>query len=144
MRHRHVRDWCVHFVALATGVATLGLAATPASAQATNAPGVTKDSVSLGFISSETGAGATPRGTVQKSCKARIARQNAESGVNGRKIEVEYVDDQTSGANLTASQDLVQNRKVSGDDGLDQVVDQDSSFGWRCFAPQCVDVQLAE
>ena len=47
-----------------------------------------------------------------KSCQARVGAENAKGGVNGRKINVQYIDDQSSGANLTAAQDLVQNRKV--------------------------------
>ena len=39
-------------------------------------------------------------------------RQNAKGGVNGRKIDLITVDDQSSGANLTAAQDLVTNQKV--------------------------------
>ena len=57
-----------------------------------------------------------PRGrrsrTRAKAFQARIDRANAEGGVNGRKIDAVIVDDQSSGANLTAAQDLVQNRKV--------------------------------
>src|SRR5262249_32206742 len=35
-----------------------------------------------------------------------------KGGVNGRKIQVEAVDDKSSAANLTGAQDLVQNRDV--------------------------------
>ena len=41
-----------------------------------------------------------------------IGRENADGGVNGRKLEVDYVDDQSSAQNLTAAQDLVQNKHV--------------------------------
>ena len=47
-----------------------------------------------------------------KACQARIDAENAKGGVNGRKIELEIIDDESSGANLTATQDLVQNRDV--------------------------------
>ena len=32
--------------------------------------------------------------------------------MNGRKIKLEYIDDKSGGGNLTAAQDLVQNRNV--------------------------------
>ena len=66
----------------------------------------------IGFIYSKTGVASATSGTSDIGCKARVARENAAGGVNGRKIEVEYVDDQSSGANKTAAQDLVQNQHV--------------------------------
>ena len=50
--------------------------------------------------------------TRDKACQARVDAQNAKGGVNGRKIDLETVDDKSAGANLTAAQDLVQNRNV--------------------------------
>jgi len=94
-------------------VATLAIAlsATAAAPQEASAPGVTNKSVKLGYIFTETGALGSTFNKAGKACQARIGRANAEGGVNGRKIDMEYVDDQ-SNANLTAAQDLVQNRKV--------------------------------
>ena len=69
-----------------------------------------------------------------KGCQARVDAQNAKGGVNGRKINVEIIDDQSSGANLTAAQDLVQNRNVFA------VIDN-SSFAfltWRYLKDQGV------
>ena len=74
-------------------------------------PGVTDKTVKLGYIFPQTGVGAQSK-SAGKACQARIDRANAAGGVNGRKIEVEYRDDQSSAANLTAAEDLVQNRKV--------------------------------
>ena len=51
-------------------------------------------------------------GDSDAGCKARIGRANAAGGVNGRKVDVVYVDDQTSAANLTQAQDLVENQHV--------------------------------
>jgi branched-chain amino acid transport system substrate-binding protein len=59
--------------------------------------------------------------------KARIDSQNAKGGVNGRKIDVTIIDDKSSGANLTAAKDLVENQDVF-------TLVNDSSFGfltWR-------------
>jgi branched-chain amino acid transport system substrate-binding protein len=74
--------------------------------------GVTDDSVKIGFIYSKTGVASATSGKSDVGCKARVGRENANGGVNGRKIEVEYLDDQSSGANLTGAQDLVQNKNV--------------------------------
>jgi branched-chain amino acid transport system substrate-binding protein len=73
---------------------------------------VSKDAVKLGFIFSETGSQSSAFKDGGQACQARIDRQNAAGGVNGRKINLEPVDDQSSAANLTAAQDLVQNRNV--------------------------------
>ena len=98
--------------ALSVGVLAIGLAVGSAGAQTLNTQGVTNDSVKLGFIWSGTGAAAPNFEDSDKACKARIDAQNAQGGVNGRKIQLETVDDMSSGANLTGAQDLVQNRKV--------------------------------
>jgi branched-chain amino acid transport system substrate-binding protein len=94
------------------GLALAGITTTGAGAQSGNDPGVTEKSVKLGYIFSETGVAGSTFKNAGKACQARIDRQNAQGGVNGRKIEMEIVDDASSGANLTATQDLVQNRKV--------------------------------
>ena len=74
--------------------------------------GVTSDSVKVGFIYSKTGVASATWGDSDVGCKAHVARENAAGGVNGRKIDVSYADDQSSGANKTAAQDLVQNQHV--------------------------------
>ncbi len=95
------------------GVLAIGLAVGTAGAQsAGTTQGVTNDSVKLGFIGSETGVASPNFQDTGKACQARVDAQNAKGGVNGRKIELEAVDDMSSGANLTAAQDLVKNRKV--------------------------------
>jgi branched-chain amino acid transport system substrate-binding protein len=58
--------------------------------------------------------------------KARIAAQNAQGGVNGRKIDAEIIDDKSSNANLTAAQDFVENRDVFA-------IVNDSSFGFLSY-----------
>ena len=75
------------------------------------APGVTPDSVKIGFITSKTGPAASTSGNSDAGCKARVGRANAAGGVNGRKVDVVYVDDQTS-SNLPEAQSLVQNDHV--------------------------------
>ena len=96
-------------------VVVLGLASTSGLAGAAPAgpdQGVTDTAVKIGFITSKTGVAASTSGSSDVGCKARIGRQNAAGGVNGRKLEVEYVDDASSAANLTQAQSLVQNDHV--------------------------------
>ncbi len=94
------------------GLAFAGVAATGAGAQTKTDPGVSAKAVKLGYIFSESGVAGSTFKNAGKACQARIDRENANGGVNGRKIEMEIVDDASSGANLTSSQDLVQNRDV--------------------------------
>ncbi|HEY3671883.1 MAG TPA: ABC transporter substrate-binding protein, partial [Acidimicrobiia bacterium] len=95
------------------GLASAGLMGAAATA-ATSAidPGVTAKAVKLGYVFSHTGIAASTGKNAGTAFQARIDRQNAQGGVNGRKIETEIIDDASSGANLTAAQDLVQNRHV--------------------------------
>jgi len=95
-------------VTTAMAIGTTGIA----RGAGTNDPGVTDKTVKLGYIFSQTGVAGSTFKNSGKAFQARIDAQNAKGGVNGRKIETEIVDDQSSGANLTATQDLVQNRDV--------------------------------
>jgi branched-chain amino acid transport system substrate-binding protein len=97
-------------VAALVGVFALSGVSTAATAGADQ--GVTNNSVKIGFIYSKTGVASATSGDSDIGCKARVGRENAAGGVNGRKIEVQYTDDTSSNANLTAAQDLVQNQKV--------------------------------
>jgi ABC-type branched-subunit amino acid transport system substrate-binding protein len=96
------------------GVATIGLVATTAGAQSSNVPGVTDKSVKFGYIYSGTGAASSTFKNADKACMARVNRANREGGVNGRKIEIEVIDDKSGAPNLTAAKDLVENRDVYG------------------------------
>lgn len=92
----------------------IGLGATAAVAQSSKVPGVTNKAVKFGFIYSGTGVASSTFQGSDQACKARVDRANREGGVNGRKIEIEVIDDKSSGANLTAAKDLVENRDVFG------------------------------
>jgi branched-chain amino acid transport system substrate-binding protein len=78
-----------------------------------SAPGVTATSVNVGLLTSLTGPVAAGFTTVATGFKARIALQNAQGGVNGRKLNVVLGDDQgaTTGV-LAAAQTLVQQKQV--------------------------------
>jgi branched-chain amino acid transport system substrate-binding protein len=94
------------------GVATVGLVATGAGAATGTTPGVSDKSVTLGYISSQTGVAAATHKNAHKSCQARVDAQNAAGGVNGRKIKLEVIDDQSGTLNTTAAKDLVENRNA--------------------------------
>jgi ABC-type branched-subunit amino acid transport system substrate-binding protein len=97
------------------GLAAATLVPTAAVAQSGAAvPGVTGKAVKLGFIYSGTGAASSTFKDSDKACLARVDRTNREGGVNGRKIEIEVVDDKSGAPNLTAAKDLVENRDVYG------------------------------
>src|SRR5436190_2976124 len=130
--------WGRRAIALLAGVglATAGLlsTATAAGAQSGATPGLTAKDITLGYITSETGVAASASAGSTDGCKARVGAENAKGGVNGRKIKLEAIDDQSSGANLTAAQDLVQNRNVF-------TVINDSAFAfltWRYLKEQGV------
>ena len=79
------------------GMVGVGLVAGGASAQTGDSTGVTDKAVKLGYISSQTGVAAATHKNAHKSCEARVDAQNAKGGVNGRKIDLEIIDDQSSG-----------------------------------------------
>jgi branched-chain amino acid transport system substrate-binding protein len=99
-------------VLVAFSLGAIGLSASTAAGQAGGTPGVTDQDVTLGYISSQTGEAAAALGDAARACQARVDAENAKGGVNGRKIKLETVDDHSSGANLTAAQELVQNRNA--------------------------------
>ena len=111
-KHRGTRRALVA-IAL-TGLVSTGLFASAAGgAQAGDAPGVSADTVNLGYIFSGSGLASATHRHAGDACKARIGAQNAEGGVHGRQIEMEIIDDQSNpGTNLQSAQDLVQNREV--------------------------------
>ena len=111
-------------VVLALG--TVGLAEHGAGAASANDPGVTDKQITIGYIYSGTGVAASTSKNGGEACKARVDRQNAQGGVNGRKINTITIDDQSSGANLTAAQDLVNNRNAF-------VVVDDSAFAFLSY-----------
>jgi branched-chain amino acid transport system substrate-binding protein len=115
-------------VVLAIGIAAIALALSGVGVAATAGPdqGVTDQAVKIGFIYSKTGVAASTSGTSDIGCKARVGRQNAAGGVNGRKLEVEYADDASSAANLTQAQSLVQNDHV-------YMVINDSAFAFLTY-----------
>ena len=112
LKHRSTRFVRAVAGTVVAGLAFAGIAATGAGAQTETDPGVSAKAVKLGYIFPETGVAGSTFKNAGKACQARIDRENANGGVNGRKIDMEIVDDASSGANLTSTQDLVENRDV--------------------------------
>ncbi|MBO0729095.1 MAG: ABC transporter substrate-binding protein [Acidimicrobiaceae bacterium] len=74
-----------------------------------SAPGVTPTSVTVGMLTTLTGAGGSQDVNMPTGALARFALQNAEGGVNGRKVTMVVKDDQTSPTqDMTAAQLLIQ------------------------------------
>jgi branched-chain amino acid transport system substrate-binding protein len=79
----------------------------------TTAPGVTASTVTVGVIADLTGPLASSYPDVVQAFKARIDLQNAQGGVDGRKILVQVADGQSSATgDLSAAQDLVVSKHV--------------------------------
>jgi branched-chain amino acid transport system substrate-binding protein len=96
---------------LAAVLATLGLASA-AGAQSAAAPGVTADSVTVGYLYSKGGLAGSTFQHAGDAFQARIDAENAKGGVNGRKIKTQIVDDSGQQNNLAGAQELVQSDNV--------------------------------
>src|ERR1700722_2906833 len=71
--------------------------------------------IKIGLLTSLTGPLGPTLGPSEQGAQARIDLQNAEGGVNGRKLQLVVADDASSVTqDLTAAQDLVQNKGVFG------------------------------
>lgn len=78
-------------------------------------PGVNQDEVRIGLIYPETGIHAATVSPARAGVEARIARANAEGGVYGRKLVVDWRDDESSPSrNLVVAKDLVEGANVFG------------------------------
>jgi branched-chain amino acid transport system substrate-binding protein len=70
--------------------------ALPVAEAGASTPGVTANSVTIGLITEETGPGAPPAMGLVRGAQARVDQQNAEGGVEGRRIKLIVKDDQTN------------------------------------------------
>jgi branched-chain amino acid transport system substrate-binding protein len=109
---RIAKQWPRSVPVSVVSVLTIAMMASVGVSNAAADDGVTAKDVTIGYITSKTGVAGSTFQNADAGCKARIARENSKGGVNGRKINVEYIDDQSGGANLTGAQDLVQNKHV--------------------------------
>ena len=78
-----------------------------------SAPGITPTTIKLGYITSETGIAASSFKGGEAGAIARIDLQNAQGGVDGRKIVLVTADDGTIGPKAAAQQ-MVENQGVFG------------------------------
>ncbi len=105
---------------------TVGFAQLGAAAVRAADPGVTDKQITIGYIYSGSGVAASTSQFGGKACKARVDRQNAQGGVNGRKIKLVTIDDKSSAANQTAAKDLVTNNDAF-------IVVDDSAFAFLSY-----------
>jgi len=92
--------------------ATVGLASVSGASVPAADAGVTDKEVKIGYIYPATGVAASISQNGLEAFKARIDRENAAGGVNGRKITVVAKDDGSSAQNVPTTHDLVENEKV--------------------------------
>jgi branched-chain amino acid transport system substrate-binding protein len=104
----------------------VGVGVQGAGAATTNDPGVTDKQITVGYIYSGTGVAGSTSKNGAKGFQARVDRQNAQGGVNGRKIKAIAIDDASGAGNTTAAQDLVTNRDAF-------IVVDDSAFAFLSY-----------
>ncbi|MCK9898345.1 ABC transporter substrate-binding protein [Frankia sp. AgB32] len=97
------------------GLAGCGSGKNTAAAASCDAPGVTANEVKVGLLIPDTGVGADSLRPGRAGVAARFAVQNAAGGVNGRRIDYQWRDDQgLPTTNLVVSRELVEQENVFG------------------------------
>ncbi|ABW16359.1 conserved hypothetical protein [Parafrankia sp. EAN1pec] len=85
------------------------------ASQACNTPGITAGEVRLGFLMSESGAGASMAQPFRAGVDARLGVANAAGGVHGRKVTYVWRDDESASAvNLASARQLLATDDVFG------------------------------
>lgn len=77
------------------------------SSNRASAPGVTASTVTVGLITSLTGSASSEYTHMAAGAQARLDQQNAQGGVDGRKITMITKDDQTSPTGVTDAANLL-------------------------------------
>jgi branched-chain amino acid transport system substrate-binding protein len=88
--------WRAKAIASLAAVATVTLGMSSIAGAASNAPGVTSNSISIGYITSLTGFASSTFADGAEGAMARIDQQNAAGGVDGRKLTLVVKDDASS------------------------------------------------
>jgi ABC-type branched-subunit amino acid transport system substrate-binding protein len=108
-------------ILMATGVAlTLAASGCSGSGSSTSAsscssPGVTSNEIKVGLVYPDTGHDAPTVSPARSGVQARIARANADGGIHGRKIVLQWRDDASvQDTNLVGTRDLVEHENVFG------------------------------
>src|ERR1700748_1822059 len=113
MKRRHLQAICFSAVAL-LGVAACSSSSSAGAPAASGSGSASGGTINVGLLSEVTGAYASGH-TMEAGVKARFALQNAEGGVDGKKLTYEQVDTaSTVPGTLSAAQTLVQNDHVLG------------------------------
>ncbi|HLN15542.1 MAG TPA: ABC transporter substrate-binding protein [Acidimicrobiales bacterium] len=120
-RRRRGLGWFGPLAALSV-LAAVGYPTAPAGATGgltASAPGVTPTTITIGYPVAETGVAATTFQDAPAGAMARVAYQNAHGGVDGRKLVLDVVNDESSpNLVLSSAEDLV-SRGVFGVIGFD-------------------------
>jgi branched-chain amino acid transport system substrate-binding protein len=116
---------CVGMTMALAMMAGLAVTVPTSTAEAASTPGITAHQITLGLDTPLTGpASANFEGALQ-GAQARIDLQNAEGGVDGRKIKLDVADDQSSPTVAqTAVSSLVQTDNVFGLIFISESVDE--------------------
>jgi ABC-type branched-subunit amino acid transport system substrate-binding protein len=103
-------------LAMAAGAcSTSGSSSSSPSGGDCSSPGVSQKEIKVGFIYPDTGLVAATAQPARAGAEARIALANADGGVHGRQIVIDWRDDASSpDTNFTAAKDLVENAGVFG------------------------------
>jgi branched-chain amino acid transport system substrate-binding protein len=113
MKRRHLQAICFGAVAL-LGVAACSSAGSSGSSAASGSASASGGTIKVGLLSDLTGAYADGP-SMEAGVKARFALQNAEGGVDGKKLQYVQADTtSTVPGTLSAAQTLVQNDHVLG------------------------------
>lgn len=97
--------------AVLAGLTSTAVVSASASA---STPGVNSKTITLGLITSLTGPAASGYSEVVPSAEARIDQQNAEGGVDGRKIKLIVEDDATNPSNNQTAASALLSKGVFG------------------------------
>jgi branched-chain amino acid transport system substrate-binding protein len=90
-----------------------GTSAPSGGSPTASAPGLTSTTIKVGLISSLTGVNSSNEADTPQGVEARFNAQNAAGGIDGRKLELVPIDDQSSVAgDLTAAQTLIEQKQV--------------------------------
>jgi branched-chain amino acid transport system substrate-binding protein len=90
-----------------------GATTTAAPVLTASAPGITPSTITIGLETDLTGVAGSTFSDTQKGAQARIDQQNAMGGVDGRKLSLETIDDQSNPTQvLTAAKTLIEVKNV--------------------------------
>jgi branched-chain amino acid transport system substrate-binding protein len=109
---------------------------------AVDQPGVTKDAIKVGGVSSTTNALNAPYGDIFKGVKAYFAMVNSQGGIDGRKLEVTSERDDQMVNNLSEVNALINQDDVFAGVGMNTLIDFSAgskaleaagmpAFGWN-------------